>query len=41
MDSKEKLKKFWRNKKVFILSDDIYEHVRYDNFNFFTTAKVS
>jgi len=30
-----------RNKKIFILSDDIYEHVRYDNFNFFTIAQVS
>ena len=30
-----------RNKKVFILSDDIYEHVRYDNFNFFTIAQIS
>ena len=30
-----------RNKKIFILSDDIYEHVRYDNFNFFTIAQIS
>ena len=30
-----------RNKKLFILSDDIYEHVRYDNFNFFTIAQIS
>ena len=30
-----------RNKKVNILSDDIYEHVRYDNFNFFTIAQIS
>ncbi len=29
-----------RNKKIFILSDDIYEHVRYDNFNFFTIAQI-
>ncbi len=29
-----------KNKKVFILSDDIYEHVRYDNFNFFTIAQI-
>ncbi len=29
-----------KNKKVLILSDDIYEHVRYDNFNFFTIAQV-
>ncbi len=30
-----------KNKKIFILSDDIYEHVRYDNFNFFTIAQIS
>ena len=30
-----------RNKKIYILSDDIYEHVRYDNFNFFTIAQFS
>ena len=30
-----------RNKKIFILSDDIYEHVRYDNFKFFTIAQIS
>ena len=30
-----------KNKKVFILSDDIYEHITYDNFNFFTIAQVS
>ena len=24
-----------KNKKVHILSDDIYEHIKYDNFNFF------
>ncbi len=30
-----------KNKKVFILSDDIYEHVKYDNFNFFTIAQIS
>jgi len=29
------------NKKVYILSDDIYEHVRYDNFDFFTIAQIS
>ena len=29
-----------RNKKIFILSDDIYEHVRYDNFKFFTIAQI-
>ncbi len=30
-----------KNKKVFILSDDIYEHIKYDNFNFFTTAQIA
>ena len=30
-----------RYKKIFILSDDIYEHVRYDNFKFFTIAQIS
>ena len=30
-----------RNKKVHILSDDIYEHINYDNFNFFTIAQIS
>ena len=29
-----------RNKKVYVLSDDIYEHIRYDNFNFFTIAQI-
>ena len=29
-----------RKKKIFILSDDIYEHVRYDNFKFFTIAQI-
>tara|TARA_B100000700_G_scaffold129036_1_gene144609 strand:- start:1022 stop:2209 length:1188 start_codon:yes stop_codon:yes gene_type:complete len=29
-----------RKKKVLILSDDIYEHVRYDNFKFFTIAQL-
>ncbi len=28
-------------KKVHILSDDIYEHIKYDNFNFFTIAQIS
>ncbi len=28
-------------KKIFILSDDIYEHIRYDGFNFFTIAQIS
>ena len=30
-----------KNKKIYILSDDIYEHIRYDNFNFFTIAQIS
>ena len=30
-----------RNKKVHILSDDIYEHIKYDNFNFFTISQIS
>ncbi len=30
-----------KNKKVHILSDDIYEHITYDNFNFFTIAQIS
>mgnify|MGYP001351842776 FL=1 len=30
-----------RYKKILILSDDIYEHVRYDNFKFFTIAQIS
>jgi len=30
-----------KNKNVYILSDDIYEHIIYDNFNFFTIAQVS
>ena len=29
-----------KNKKVFILSDDIYEHIRYDNYNFYTIAQI-
>jgi len=29
-----------KNKKVFILSDDIYEHLTYDNFEFFTIAQI-
>ncbi len=29
-----------KNKNVHILSDDIYEHITYDNFNFFTIAQV-
>ncbi len=30
-----------KNKNIYILSDDIYEHVKYDNFNFFTIAQIS
>jgi aspartate aminotransferase len=30
-----------KNKHVYILSDDIYEHIVFDNFNFFTTAQIS
>ena len=29
-----------KNKKVFILSDDIYEHITYDGFEFFTIAQI-
>ena len=29
-----------KNKKIFILSDDIYEHITYDGFNFFTIAQI-
>jgi aspartate aminotransferase len=29
-----------KNKKIFILSDDIYEHITYDNFKFSTIAEV-
>jgi len=29
-----------KNKKVFILSDDIYEHITYDGFKFFTIAQT-
>ena len=29
------------NKHVFILSDDIYEHIIYDNFKFFTIAQIN
>ena len=30
-----------KNKNVFILSDDIYEHLTYDNFKFFTIAQIN
>ncbi len=29
-----------KNKNIFILSDDIYEHVMFDNFKFFTIAQI-
>jgi len=29
-----------KNKKIHILSDDIYEHIKYDNFSFFTIAQI-
>ena len=29
-----------KHKKIYILSDDIYEHITYDNFNFFTIAQI-
>ena len=30
-----------KNKKIFILSDDIYEHITYDNFKFSTIAEIN
>jgi len=30
-----------KNRNIHILSDDIYEHITYDNFDFFTIAQVS
>ena len=30
----------FKYKKIYILSDDIYEHITYDNFNFFTIAQI-
>ena len=30
-----------KNKKIHILSDDIYEHIAYDDFKFFTIAQIS
>ena len=38
---KELSKVLIKYKKVHILSDDIYEHIRYDNFDFFTIAQIS
>jgi len=43
--SKDEIEKLARvlikYKKIYILSDDIYEHIKYDNFNFFTIAQIS
>ena len=30
-----------KNKKIHILSDDIYEHITYDKAKFFTIAQIS
>jgi aspartate aminotransferase len=30
-----------KHNKIFILSDDIYEHIRYEGFDFFTIAQIS
>ena len=30
-----------KNKNIYILSDDIYEHVKFDKFEFFTIAQIS
>ncbi|MDC1279967.1 pyridoxal phosphate-dependent aminotransferase [Pelagibacteraceae bacterium] len=40
-DIEELAKVLIRNKKVHVLSDDIYEHIKYDNFNFYTIAQNS
>ena len=29
-----------KNKRIYILSDDIYEHITYDSFKFFTIAQI-
>ena len=29
-----------KNKRIYILSDDIYEHITYDGFKFFTIAQI-
>ena len=29
-----------KHKKIHILSDDIYEHIKYDNFSFYTIAQI-
>ena len=38
---KELSKILIKYKKTYILSDDIYEHITYDNFNFFTIAQIN
>ena len=30
-----------KNKKIYILSDDIYEHITYEDFEFFTIAQIN
>ncbi|MFL2889870.1 MAG: pyridoxal phosphate-dependent aminotransferase [Pelagibacteraceae bacterium] len=37
---KELAKVLKKNKKIYILSDDIYEHITYDNFKFTTIAEI-
>ena len=37
---KELSKILIKNKNVYILSDDIYEHITYDDFKFFTIAQI-
>jgi len=39
-DIKEIAKVLEKNSHVYILSDDIYEHVTYENFKFFTIAQI-
>jgi len=38
---KELSKILIKNKKIYILSDDIYEHIIYDDFSFFTIAQIN
>ena len=38
---KDLSKILFKYKKIHILSDDIYEHIKYDDFNFFTIAQIS
>ena len=30
-----------KNKQIYILSDDIYEHITFDNFKFYTIAQIN